>query len=95
MRFLNLDWLLMKSFKELKIALPKGHPSLSTLTRWINQVKREVDDLKDKHRIGRRHLPKRAMPTLFSLFFRTSGVVHISDLDKGKTKDYQTYIKDC
>jgi hypothetical protein len=35
------------------------------------------------------------MLTFFSLFFRTSGVVHISGLDKEKTKDYQTYIKDC
>ena len=32
---------------------------------------------------------------MFTLFFRTSGVVHISYLDKGKTKDHQTYIKDC
>ena len=40
-------------FKELKIALPKGHLSLSTLTRWMNQFKREVGDLKDNHRIGR------------------------------------------
>ena len=32
---------------------------------------------------------------LFTLFFRTSGVVHISYLDKGKTIDHQTYIKDC
>ena len=32
---------------------------------------------------------------LFTIFFRTSGVVHISYLDKGKTIDHQTYIKDC
>ena len=40
-------------FKELKIALPKRHPSLSTLTSWINQFKSGLDDLKDKHRKGR------------------------------------------
>ena len=39
--------------KELKIALPKGYLSLSTLTRWMNQLKREEADLKDNHRIGR------------------------------------------
>ena len=32
---------------------------------------------------------------LFTIFFRTSGVVHISYLDKGKTINHQTYIKDC
>ena len=32
---------------------------------------------------------------LFSIFFTTSGVVHISYLDKEKNIDYQTYIKDC
>ena len=31
----------------------------------------------------------------FTIFYRTSSVVHISYLDKGKTKDHQTYIKDC
>ena len=31
---------------------------------------------------------------MFTLFFRTSGVVHISYLDKRKTKEHQTYIKD-
>ena len=30
---------------------------------------------------------------MFTLFFRTSGVVNISYLDMGKTKDYQTYIE--
>ena len=40
-------------FKELKTALPERHPSLSTVTRWFNQFKRGVDDLKDKHRKGR------------------------------------------
>ena len=30
---------------------------------------------------------------LFTIFFRTSGVVHISYLDKGKTIDHQTYNK--
>ena len=40
-------------FKELKTALPKGLPSLSTLTIWINQFKSGLDDLKDKHRKGR------------------------------------------
>ena len=30
---------------------------------------------------------------LFTIFFRTSGVLHISYLDKGKTIDHQTYIK--
>jgi hypothetical protein len=30
---------------------------------------------------------------MFTIFFRTSGVVNISYLDKGKTKDYQTYIE--
>ena len=40
-------------FKELKSALPERHPSLSTVTRWFNQFKRGVDDLKDKHRKGR------------------------------------------
>ena len=30
---------------------------------------------------------------LFTLFFRTSGVVNISYLDMGKTNDYQTYIE--
>ena len=30
---------------------------------------------------------------LFTIFFRTSGVVHY--LDKGKTIGHQTYIKDC
>ena len=30
---------------------------------------------------------------MFTLFHRTSGVVNISYLDKGKTKDYQTYIE--
>ena len=32
---------------------------------------------------------------LFTIFFRTSDVVHISYLDKGKTIDHQTHIKDC
>ena len=32
---------------------------------------------------------------MFTIFFRTSDVVHISYLDKGKTIDHQTYIKDC
>jgi transposase len=40
-------------FKELKIVLPKGHLSLSTLTRWMDHFKRKVGDLKDNHRIGR------------------------------------------
>ena len=40
-------------FKELKTALPERHSSLSTVTRWLNQFKRGVDDLKDKHRKGR------------------------------------------
>jgi transposase len=40
-------------FKELKIVIPKGHLSLSTLTRWMNQFKRKAGDLKDNHRIGR------------------------------------------
>ena len=40
-------------FKEVKTALPKRHPSLSTATRWFNQFKRGVDGLKDKHRKGR------------------------------------------
>ncbi len=39
-------------FKELKIALSKGHPSFSTLTRCSNQFKRGLDDLKDKHLKG-------------------------------------------
>ncbi len=39
--------------KELKIAPPKGHPSLTTLTRCFNQFKRGLDDLKDKHLKGR------------------------------------------
>ncbi len=30
---------------------------------------------------------------MFTIFFRTSGVVNISYLDNGKTKDYQTYIE--
>ncbi len=30
---------------------------------------------------------------MFTLFFRTSGVVNISYLDMRKTKDYQTYIE--
>jgi len=38
-----------ETFKERNIALPKGHPSfsLSTLTRWFNQFKRVLGDLKD------------------------------------------------
>ena len=32
---------------------------------------------------------------IFTIFFRTSGVVHISYLDKEKTKDHQPFIKDC
>ena len=32
---------------------------------------------------------------MLTIFFRTSGVVHISYLDKGKTKDHQTCIKVC
>ena len=35
------------------MAPPKGHPSLSTLTRWFNKFKRGLDELKDKHRKGR------------------------------------------
>ena len=38
--------------KELKTAIPQKHPSLSTVTRWLNQFKRGVDDLEDKHRKG-------------------------------------------
>ena len=30
---------------------------------------------------------------MFTIFFRISGVVNISYLDKGKTKDYDTYIE--
>ena len=30
---------------------------------------------------------------MLNIFFRTSGVVNISYLDKRKTKDYQTYIE--
>ena len=30
---------------------------------------------------------------MFTIFYRTSGVVNISYLDKGKTNDYQTYIE--
>jgi hypothetical protein len=30
---------------------------------------------------------------MFTIFFRTSGVVNISYLDKRKTKDYVTYIE--
>jgi transposase len=51
---LNLDRLFNEIFNQVKIALyPKGHLSLSTLTRWTNQFKSEVGDLKDNHRIGR------------------------------------------
>ena len=32
---------------------------------------------------------------MLTIFFRASGVVHISYLDKVKTKDHQTYIKAC
>ena len=32
---------------------------------------------------------------LFTIFFRASDIVHISYLVKGKTINYQTYIKDC
>ena len=32
---------------------------------------------------------------MFNLFFRISGVVHTTYLDKGKTVDHQTYFKDC
>ena len=69
-------------FKELKIALPKGHLSLSTLTRWMNQFKREVSDLKDNHR-----------KNMFTIFFRTSGVVNISYLEKRKTNERSDILK--
>jgi hypothetical protein len=42
---LNLDRLLIKYSKN-----SKGHISLTTLTRWSNQFKRGLNDLKDKHR---------------------------------------------
>ena len=32
---------------------------------------------------------------MFTLFFRTSGVVPLSYLGKGKTKDHQAHINDC
>ena len=32
---------------------------------------------------------------IFTIFFRASGIVHISYLDKGKIINLQTYIKDC
>jgi hypothetical protein len=32
---------------------------------------------------------------MFTIFYRTSSVVHISYLDKGRTKHHQTNIKDC
>ena len=49
----KLGFAINEIFKELKIALPNRHPSLSTLTSWINQFKRGLDDSKDKHRKGR------------------------------------------
>jgi [histone H3]-lysine36 N-dimethyltransferase SETMAR len=33
--------------------------------------------------------------TMFTIFFRTTGVVHISYLDEGKTIDHKTYINSC
>ena len=36
--------------KELKTALPDNAPSLSTVTRWLNKFRRDVDDLKDRYR---------------------------------------------
>lgn len=33
--------------------------------------------------------------TLFSIFFRTTGVVHISYIDRGKIIDSNSYIEDC
>jgi hypothetical protein len=30
---------------------------------------------------------------MFTIFYKTSGVVNKSYLDKGKTNDYQTYIE--
>jgi len=33
--------------------------------------------------------------TMFSIFIRISGVVHISYLKKGETTNHKSYIKDC
>jgi histone-lysine N-methyltransferase SETMAR len=33
--------------------------------------------------------------TMFSIFFRTTGAVHLSYVDGGKTIDANTYIEDC
>ena len=38
---------------ELKTALPDNAPSLSTVNRWFNKLRRGVEDLKDQHRQGR------------------------------------------
>ena len=53
---------------------------------WVG----EGEKAREVVRIGRFE-PK----NLFILFFRASGIVHISYLDKGKTINHQTYIKDC
>ena len=50
----------------------------------------EGEKAREVVRIGRFE-PK----NLFIIFFRASGIVHISYLDKGKTINHQTYIKDC
>ena len=33
--------------------------------------------------------------TMFSIFFKSNGVVHVSYLDKGKTIDQYSYLNDC
>ena len=33
--------------------------------------------------------------TMFSIFFKSNGVVHVSYLDKGKTIDQHSYLNDC
>ncbi len=39
--------------KELKTALPDNTLSISTVTRWFNKFRRDMEDLKDQHRPGR------------------------------------------
>lgn len=88
----------LEIFNELKTVFSSNTPSLSTIYRWINVFESGSDRIEDLHRAGRpisESTKANIDKTMVTVFFRSSGVVSLSYLDKGKSINNISYVEDC
>jgi hypothetical protein len=82
-------------FNELNSAYDSQAPSYAFVLKCTGLFKDVREEVKDDPRSGRPRTNNYEPKTMFSIFFKTSGAVYISYMDKGKTINAESYINDC